>query len=118
MQWLNLLQSFLWFLHCIFIFHWHFFVYFFLVRFPLYYELKIAFVIWLLSPYTKGASLIYRKFLHPLLSSKERVSSINHFRTSFFRNVYRHMLLCYNISERTILWVKNPSFGLLNTISR
>uniref|UniRef100_A0ABI7YII8 Receptor expression-enhancing protein n=1 Tax=Felis catus TaxID=9685 RepID=A0ABI7YII8_FELCA len=42
------------------------------VRFPLYYELKIAFVIWLLSPYTKGASLIYRKFLHPLLSSKER----------------------------------------------
>lgn len=40
--------------------------------FPLYYELKIAFVIWLLSPYTRGASLIYRKVLHPLLSSKER----------------------------------------------
>ncbi|KAM8806204.1 receptor expression-enhancing protein 3 [Eudromia elegans] len=40
--------------------------------FPLYYELKIAFVIWLLSPYTRGASLIYRKLLHPLLSSKER----------------------------------------------
>ncbi|XP_062831841.1 receptor expression-enhancing protein 3 [Anolis carolinensis] len=40
--------------------------------FPLYYELKIAFVIWLLSPYTRGASLIYRKFLHPLLSSKEK----------------------------------------------
>ncbi|XP_043839747.1 receptor expression-enhancing protein 3 [Dromiciops gliroides] len=40
--------------------------------FPLYYEMKIAFVIWLLSPYTRGASLIYRKFLHPLLSSKER----------------------------------------------
>ncbi|KAG8135260.1 putative Receptor expression-enhancing protein, partial [Naja naja] len=42
------------------------------LRFPLYYELKIAFVVWLLSPYTRGASLIYRKFLHPLLSSKER----------------------------------------------
>nr|XP_044993084.1 receptor expression-enhancing protein 3 [Jaculus jaculus] len=40
--------------------------------FPLYCELKIAFVIWLLSPYTRGASLIYRKFLHPLLSAKER----------------------------------------------
>uniref|UniRef100_A0A3P9L3S5 Receptor expression-enhancing protein n=1 Tax=Oryzias latipes TaxID=8090 RepID=A0A3P9L3S5_ORYLA len=40
--------------------------------FPLYYELKIAFVIWLLSPYTRGASLIYRKCLHPLLSSRER----------------------------------------------
>uniref|UniRef100_A0A3B4EKU0 Receptor expression-enhancing protein n=1 Tax=Pygocentrus nattereri TaxID=42514 RepID=A0A3B4EKU0_PYGNA len=40
--------------------------------FPLYYELKVAFVIWLLSPYTRGASLIYRKFLHPLLASRER----------------------------------------------
>ncbi|RXN28855.1 receptor expression-enhancing 3-like protein [Labeo rohita] len=40
--------------------------------FPLYYEIKIAFVIWLLSPYTRGASLIYRKALHPLLTSKER----------------------------------------------
>lgn len=40
--------------------------------FPLYYEIKIAFVIWLLSPYTRGASVIYRKALHPLLSSKER----------------------------------------------
>ncbi|XP_034021087.1 receptor expression-enhancing protein 3-like isoform X2 [Thalassophryne amazonica] len=43
-----------------------------LAWFPLYYELKIAFVIWLLSPYTRGASLIYRKCLHPLLSSKEK----------------------------------------------
>uniref|UniRef100_H3CCY2 Receptor expression-enhancing protein n=1 Tax=Tetraodon nigroviridis TaxID=99883 RepID=H3CCY2_TETNG len=43
-----------------------------LAWFPLYYELKIAVVIWLLSPYTRGASLIYRKCLHPLLSSKER----------------------------------------------
>uniref|UniRef100_A0A8C5M2T6 Receptor expression-enhancing protein n=1 Tax=Leptobrachium leishanense TaxID=445787 RepID=A0A8C5M2T6_9ANUR len=40
--------------------------------FPIYYELKIAFVVWLLSPYTRGASLLYRKFLHPLLSSRER----------------------------------------------
>ncbi|XP_056623254.1 receptor expression-enhancing protein 3a isoform X2 [Triplophysa dalaica] len=42
------------------------------IVFPLYYELKVAFVIWLLSPYTRGASLIYRKFLHPMLASKER----------------------------------------------
>nr|XP_058147433.1 receptor expression-enhancing protein 3-like [Dasypus novemcinctus] len=40
--------------------------------FPLYYEFKIAFVMWLLSPNTKGASLLYRKFLHPFISSKER----------------------------------------------
>ncbi|XP_051958457.1 receptor expression-enhancing protein 3-like [Xyrauchen texanus] len=43
-----------------------------LAWFPLYYEIKIAFVIWLLSPYTRGASVIYRKALHPLLCSKER----------------------------------------------
>ncbi|XP_068162342.1 receptor expression-enhancing protein 3 [Antennarius striatus] len=43
-----------------------------LAWFPLYYELKVAVVIWLLSPYTRGASLIYRKCLHPLLSSKEK----------------------------------------------
>lgn len=40
--------------------------------FPLYYEIKIACVIWLMSPYTRGASVVYRKILHPLLTSKER----------------------------------------------
>lgn len=39
--------------------------------FPFYFELKIAFVIWLLSPYTKGSSLLYRKFVHPTLSKRE-----------------------------------------------
>lgn len=43
-----------------------------LAWFPLYYELKMCVVIWLVSPYSRGASLIFRKFLHPLLSSKER----------------------------------------------
>ncbi|NXG44353.1 REEP4 protein, partial [Psilopogon haemacephalus] len=40
--------------------------------FPFYYEVKMAFVIWLLSPYTRGASLLYRKFVHPTLASKEK----------------------------------------------
>ncbi|KAG8453347.1 hypothetical protein GDO86_000111 [Hymenochirus boettgeri] len=44
----------------------------FLCWFPFYYELKIAFMAWLLSPYTKGSSLLYRKFVHPTLSSKEK----------------------------------------------
>uniref|UniRef100_A0A8C0IVS6 Receptor expression-enhancing protein n=1 Tax=Chelonoidis abingdonii TaxID=106734 RepID=A0A8C0IVS6_CHEAB len=44
----------------------------FLSWFPFYYELKIAFVAWLLSPYTKGSSVLYRKFVHPTLSSKEK----------------------------------------------
>lgn len=29
--------------------------------FPFYYELKIAFVFWLVSPWTKGATIFYRK---------------------------------------------------------
>lgn len=44
-------------------------------RFPFYYEIKMAFVIWLLSPYTRGASLLYRKFVHPTLSRKEKVKA-------------------------------------------
>uniref|UniRef100_A0A8C5GM32 Receptor expression-enhancing protein n=1 Tax=Gouania willdenowi TaxID=441366 RepID=A0A8C5GM32_GOUWI len=40
--------------------------------FPFYFELKIAFVIWLLSPYTKGSGVLYRKFIHPTLSTKEK----------------------------------------------
>ncbi|XP_056281493.1 receptor expression-enhancing protein 1 isoform X2 [Pseudoliparis swirei] len=44
----------------------------FLCWIPFYYELKIAFMVWLLSPYTKGSSVLYRKFVHPTLSSKEK----------------------------------------------
>ncbi|NWS63119.1 REEP4 protein, partial [Chunga burmeisteri] len=39
---------------------------------PFYYEVKMAFVIWLISPYTQGARLLYRKFIHPTLSRKEK----------------------------------------------
>lgn len=39
---------------------------------PFYYEIKIIFVIWLLSPVTKGASVLYRKFVHPQLSKREK----------------------------------------------
>lgn len=38
---------------------------------PFYYELKIIFVIWLLSPYTKGASFLYRRLIHPALTRHE-----------------------------------------------
>lgn len=46
-------------------------------RFPFYYEIKMAFVVWLLSPYTKGASLLYRKFVHPTLSRREKVTGLH-----------------------------------------
>jgi len=38
---------------------------------PFYYELKIVFVLWLLSPTTKGSSIMYRKLIHPQLARRE-----------------------------------------------
>lgn len=40
-------------------------------RFPFYYEIKIVLVLWLLSPATKGSSILYRRFVHPALSRRE-----------------------------------------------
>jgi len=40
--------------------------------FPFYYEIKIILVIWLLSPATKGSSILYRKFVHPQLTKREK----------------------------------------------
>nr|CAD7443000.1 unnamed protein product [Timema bartmani] len=40
--------------------------------FPFYYEIKIILVLWLLSPATKGSSILYRKFVHPMLSRREQ----------------------------------------------
>uniref|UniRef100_A0A0N4Z2E1 Receptor expression-enhancing protein n=1 Tax=Parastrongyloides trichosuri TaxID=131310 RepID=A0A0N4Z2E1_PARTI len=39
--------------------------------FPFYYETKVLFVFWMLSPWTKGASLLYKKWIHPFLSKHE-----------------------------------------------
>lgn len=38
---------------------------------PLYYETKIVAILWLLSPATRGSSLLYRKVVHPSLVSRE-----------------------------------------------
>jgi len=39
---------------------------------PFYYEIKIVFLLWMLSPATKGSSIVYRKLLHPQLSKREK----------------------------------------------
>lgn len=40
--------------------------------FPFYYEIKIIFILWVLSPATRGSSLLYKKLVHPMLTSKEK----------------------------------------------
>uniref|UniRef100_A0A5K3EK68 Receptor expression-enhancing protein n=1 Tax=Mesocestoides corti TaxID=53468 RepID=A0A5K3EK68_MESCO len=44
----------------------------FLAWFPLYYEIKTVFVLYLVLPFTQGSSIIYRKIVHPQLSNKEK----------------------------------------------
>ncbi|XP_076470542.1 receptor expression-enhancing protein 1-like isoform X2 [Babylonia areolata] len=39
---------------------------------PFYYEVKIVFVVWLLSPMTKGSSFLFKKFVHPHLARREK----------------------------------------------
>merc|ERR1712106_1004176 len=39
--------------------------------FPLYYECKIILIIWLLSPVTRGSTLLYRQVIHPALINRE-----------------------------------------------
>lgn len=43
----------------------------FLSWFPFYYEVKVCIVFWLLSPMTKGSSILYKKFIHPKLTRHE-----------------------------------------------
>jgi receptor expression-enhancing protein 1/2/3/4 len=40
--------------------------------FPFYYEIKIMFILWVLSPATHGSSLLYKKVVHPLFTSREK----------------------------------------------
>lgn len=44
----------------------------FLSWMPFYYEIKMVFVFWLLSPVTQGSSFLYKKFVHPQLLKREK----------------------------------------------
>lgn len=39
---------------------------------PFYYEIKMIFVFWMLSPVTQGSSFLYKKFVHPQLLKREK----------------------------------------------
>lgn len=51
-------------------------------RFPFYYEVKIIFLIWLISPVSRGSlgsSILYRRFVHPALLNREEVLALKLF---------------------------------------
>ncbi|XP_028390829.1 receptor expression-enhancing protein 1-like isoform X2 [Dendronephthya gigantea] len=39
---------------------------------PFYYEIKVLFLFWILSPTTKGSSILYKKFVHPFFIQHEK----------------------------------------------
>lgn len=41
--------------------------------FPFYYEIKVGAVLYVLSPATEGSSILYRKFVQPMLDKREKV---------------------------------------------
>jgi len=53
---------------------------------PFYYELKICLLLWLISPTTRGASVLYRGLVHPTLVSKE--DEIDEFLESLLQQSY------------------------------
>ncbi len=47
-------------------------------RFPFYYELKLIFLLWLISPVSRGSlgsSILYRNIVHPNILKREEVGS-------------------------------------------
>lgn len=40
---------------------------------PFYYETKILFVLWLMSPYGNGAKIMYKHLIHPELNKREQI---------------------------------------------
>ena len=58
----------------------------FLAWFPFYYEVKVLVVLWLLSPATKGSSVLYRKFVHPMLTRREQVTKNSQIFAKYYSN--------------------------------
>lgn len=57
---------------------------------PFYYELKIVLLLWLISPATMGAGVLYRKIVHPLFSEREK--DIDEYISTAERQSYRKVL--------------------------
>jgi receptor expression-enhancing protein 1/2/3/4 len=70
--------------------------------FPFYYELKVIFVLWLLSPWTRGASILYKKWVHPLFMKHEE--EIDMFLEQAKSESYRQVV---NLGSRGLLCARD-----------
>uniref|UniRef100_A0A1I7UJP0 Receptor expression-enhancing protein n=1 Tax=Caenorhabditis tropicalis TaxID=1561998 RepID=A0A1I7UJP0_9PELO len=70
--------------------------------FPFYFQIKIIFIVWLLSPWTKGASILYRKWVHPTLNTHEK--EIDALIESAKSNSYNQMV---RIGSQSLVYAKD-----------
>ncbi|XP_060068468.1 receptor expression-enhancing protein 2-like isoform X2 [Ylistrum balloti] len=69
---------------------------------PFYYEIKMVFVIWMLSPITKGSSYLYKKFVHPHLVKREK--EIDEYISQATKQGYSTLM---NLGQRGLTYATN-----------
>jgi len=85
--------------------------------FPFYFESKIIFLFWLISPYGNGAKILYENFVHKKFEEKEKViddfiSSMKHFSIDIFWktwskcSVYANYLLLLSFTKAQVAFVQ------------
>ena len=80
---------------------------------PFYYEAKVLFLFWLLSPVTKGSSILYRKYIHPRLVKHEKAID------KYLKNAQRNSCAAiadvgkigFNVASETIVKTLNNNIG-------
>lgn len=75
--------------------YFYFDFFFFHIRFPFYYWIKIFIVLWMNSP--TGATLLYKRFVQPVLKEREQV-----FRWTFIESYID--IFSYVLGNRWINW--------------
>lgn len=78
---------------------------FFLCWFPFYFEAKVCIVFWLLSPMTKGSSILYKKFIHPKLVRHEQEIDeyINQAKTKGYATVIQLGTKSFDVASKFIV---------------
>ncbi|XP_057364689.1 receptor expression-enhancing protein 2-like isoform X2 [Daphnia carinata] len=89
--------------------------------FPFYYEIKIVVVLWLLSPATEGSSILYRKFVHPILVKREKEIDeyLNRAKEESYKTVLELGTKGVQYASRVIMQTAiNGGGGLMNTLRK
>ncbi|KNE55936.1 hypothetical protein AMAG_01789 [Allomyces macrogynus ATCC 38327] len=77
----------------------------FLFWIPFYYELKFLFIVWLVSPFTRGSVTLYRQFLAPLLFEHEETidRSLERAQIEVRRKSSEYSVSAYRAVRRSVL---------------